>query len=200
MEAIRYGFAVFFLMVIPAVLVFWCIVHPFIGFWRKIGIKWTYSILLLILASMGWGMYCISDTLLAYTFPFNGWLCFIGIVMMGISIYISYHIKKSVSVSMLAGFPEVAPQQYKCKLITDGIYGRIRHPRYVEGTLTLVAWSLILNYPAIYALMGIFIVLMPIMVWLEERELLQRFRDEYREYSKKVPRFVPRLKNTESVK
>jgi uncharacterized membrane protein len=80
------------------------------------------------------------------------------------------------------------------ELITTGVYGVVRHPLYVAG-LIIVTFSprltvngLILTVLAdLYFLFGMFI---------EERRFIGIYGDRYREYMKRVPRMVPRLRNS----
>ena len=59
----------------------------------------------------------------------------------------------------------------------------------------LLAESLILNSFAILCWFGGFFILNAIYLPLfEERQLKERFGDEYVEYMRKVPRWIPRLK------
>jgi len=78
------------------------------------------------------------------------------------------------------------------ELVTTGVYGIVRHPLYVAG-LVIFTFSpritvngLIITVLAdLYFLFGMFI---------EERRFLRIFGDQYREYMKRVPRMVPRLR------
>jgi len=84
--------------------------------------------------------------------------------------------------------------QAKDKLVTTGLYTRIRHPQYVGFLLiTLglnVQWLTIIT-----------IVLWPLLALLyyrlaktEDKEMEAKFGDEFRKYKQKVPMFIPRLK------
>lgn len=75
------------------------------------------------------------------------------------------------------------------------IYGRIRHPRYVEFMVGGTGWALILNYLGVYLLMAITVLMLFVIVLLEERELRDRFGEAYVEYCARVPRFIPRLRD-----
>ena len=94
---------------------------------------------------------------------------------------------------MLLGFPELAPERYQSKLLTVGIYSRIRHPRYVEMMLFLLAHALLVNYLATYVIVVISGLALWFVVVLEEKELRERFGEEYTQYCEHVPRFVPRF-------
>ena len=74
------------------------------------------------------------------------------------------------------------------RLITWGIYGLIRHPQFAAGLIIL--WmrdltdtGLIINIVlSVYLMVG---------ARIEETRLLAMYSNEYAEYMKKVPRFVP---------
>jgi len=83
-------------------------------------------------------------------------------------------------------------QQRKGKLLREGVYGVVRHPRYLSAGIGMIANALIVNYLGVYVLL---IAVVPpgyLMLVLEERELLGRFGDAYREYQRDVPRLIPR--------
>ena len=79
-------------------------------------------------------------------------------------------------------------------LLTDRLYGRVRHPQYA-GLLLLIVGFLI-QWPTILT-----VLMAPVLVRTyirlarrEEAELLERFGDDYRRYCQRVPAFVPRLR------
>lgn len=77
------------------------------------------------------------------------------------------------------------------ELVTDGVYGVVRHPMYLAGIIAftfnpnITVNSLTVTVLAdLYFLWGVFI---------EERRMLEIFGDQYREYMKRVPRLIPRM-------
>jgi protein-S-isoprenylcysteine O-methyltransferase Ste14 len=89
--------------------------------------------------------------------------------------------------------PELSQRRYPGKLLTEGIYAKVRHPRYVEALLGTLGYALFANYLAVYIAFLLAIPALYLVVLLEERELRDRFGAEYEEYSRRVPRFVPRF-------
>lgn len=81
-------------------------------------------------------------------------------------------------------------------LATDGIYTRIRHPQYTGLFLILfgegvVHWPTIVSVSALPIIMAAYALL----ARREERNVLEQFGDEYREYMNRVPMFIPRFGN-----
>ncbi len=94
------------------------------------------------------------------------------------------------------GLPEIAPGAPGASgshLIREGIYGRIRHPAYLEGALLMASIALFCNYLFTWLLLAAYLPAIGLVVALEERELTERFGDAYRHYAKQVPRFIPHL-------
>jgi protein-S-isoprenylcysteine O-methyltransferase Ste14 len=87
--------------------------------------------------------------------------------------------------------PELS-RSNKGTLLTGGIYGTIRHPRYIEALFWSVAYALFANYVGAYVAVGLCIPVLYLIVVLEERELRGRFGAEYVAYCSRVPRFIPR--------
>ena len=63
-----------------------------------------------------------------------------------------------------------------------------------ELGLHVIAVALFCNYLATWVLAAFFCPAVYAMVVLEEKALCDRFGEEYEEYCRGVPRFVPRLK------
>lgn len=79
-------------------------------------------------------------------------------------------------------------------LIQQGLYKWIRHPMY--GSLLLFAFGLYLKRP--FNTINIILIVISLLAgiitaMLEEKEMINKFGDEYREYMKKTKRFIPFL-------
>ncbi len=79
------------------------------------------------------------------------------------------------------------------KVITSGVYSRVRHPQYLAGMLSHLGVSLLLSaYFSLLVTPVIFIVYILLSI-KEEKELINEFGEEYIEYSKGVPFIIPSL-------
>lgn len=79
------------------------------------------------------------------------------------------------------------------KLVTTGLYAYTRNPQYIGFLLiTLglnIQWLTIITF----LLWPVLVVLYYRLAKTEEKEIEAKFGDEFREYKKKVPMFIPRI-------
>lgn len=79
-------------------------------------------------------------------------------------------------------------------LITDGIHGYLRHPLYSADLLWGVAQMLMLhNWIAGFAYLIMVIPRTLVRIQKEEKVMLEKFGDEYRDYIEKTGGLLPRL-------
>lgn len=80
-------------------------------------------------------------------------------------------------------------------LVTRGVYQRIRHPMYASHWLWSVAQALLLhNWIAGPASLLLFLPLYLVRVPREEQMMLDHFGDDYRAYTARTGRVLPRLR------
>jgi uncharacterized membrane protein len=82
----------------------------------------------------------------------------------------------------------------KDKLVTSDVYALVRHPQYL-GFLILTM-SMLIHWPTLPTLLmwPVLIVLYYRLARDEEKEMLNRFGNEYAEYKRKVPFLLPLLR------
>ena len=198
MNLARYILAMMLLLALPPALLWWVAIHPFAAWWRKYGVWRTYAILsvpaCLWIATILW----FQKPLLEVDYGFDPNYTAVALLCLIAAMMIQIRRRKHLTHRILIGTPELSQNEYPGTLLTEGIYGRIRHPRYVELTLIMLGYALIANYLSVYILFGMSIPVLYIVVVLEERELRQRFGEAYTDYSENVPRFIPRLRKQPS--
>lgn len=192
METIRYAIAVMLITFIPAAILFWCIVHPFAQLWRKFGRSRSYWVICSLLVVVMTLLFLARQRLLAWAWPGHPALDVAGVVCLILSGWLRLRIAPHLPIRLLVGMPELAATR-ETELVTAGIYGRIRHPRYLQMDLALAGYAMIARYPAAYGALFLWLVGIRFVVFLEERELLRRFGDEYRRYCERTPRFIPKF-------
>lgn len=78
------------------------------------------------------------------------------------------------------------------RLITQGVYHRIRHPMYLALVLYSIGQALVIpNWVAGPSNLIAFAVLLALRVRAEERMMLEQFGDEYTAYMARTQRLVP---------
>ncbi len=144
-------------------------------------------------------MYAVSEPILAVEYGTEWILIGLAVVVYLTSVSIEVRCRRLLSAGMLLGGPELNPKRGPGKLLSEGIYGEMRHPRYVAVLLGLIAVALFCNYLGLYIIVALSVPGLYVVAILEERELLDRFGEEYREYMRRVPRFVPRRPSKQPV-
>jgi protein-S-isoprenylcysteine O-methyltransferase Ste14 len=80
------------------------------------------------------------------------------------------------------------------KLITNGIFGYIRHPMYASQWIWVIAQPLLIqNWLAGFLDLFVFIAFYFLRVRAEEKMMLDTFGDEYREYMNKTGAVIPKF-------
>lgn len=192
MDTVRYIVAALVWIVLPPALVHWFIIHPFVGFWRKRGKAVTITVLSVLLIGTWVGLFFTRDLVLVREFGthWSLWVAAAGAYVMSAGIEIQC--RKHLKFKMLVGVPELEADQRGRKLLDQGIYGRVRHPRYVAVTFGTLAMTLFANYLALWVLFPLAVVLLYVIALLEERELIASLGRVYEEYRERVPMFVPK--------
>ena len=79
------------------------------------------------------------------------------------------------------------------KLITHGIYKHIRHPMYLAMLLYTMGMPLIFSSVYGFLVTLWFIPLILYRIRIEEKMLIEKFGEAYREYMKKTKKIVPHV-------
>jgi len=188
----RYVVAIILLVSVPPSVLLWVAIHPFAAFWRRLGPVWTYAILGIPVAGYMAGAWFLRETLLGADLGTRLITMILAGIVIAAAVLLKSRVQRRLTFGLLSGMPELSKEKYPGSLLTDGIYGRIRNPRYVEVFLWNLAYALFANYAGSYAIVALYVLAISLVVRMEEKELRQRFGAAYDEYCRRVPRFVPK--------
>jgi protein-S-isoprenylcysteine O-methyltransferase Ste14 len=141
------------------------------------------------------GLFSLRHFLLGLDYGTSYPLAALGLALLIAAGALRFKLQKHLDLRTLLGFPEIAPDRFPRTLITEGIYSRLRHPRYVQLLIALFGYALIANYLAAYLAVAMWVPAIYVITLLEEKELRAHFGGAYDDYCRKVPRFLPKLKS-----
>lgn len=78
----------------------------------------------------------------------------------------------------------------KDHLITQGPYQYTRNPLYIADTFIFLGFALISNSLLVMILMVVLITTLLLLPFIEEAWLLEQYGEQYKNYMKKVPRYI----------
>lgn len=117
-------------------------------------------------------------------------LASLGFIPILISIYINFVARRDLA-RYWTPFASTGEDQ---KLVKTGIYAKVRHPIYLSGLILSLGFALIAGN--LYGLLFFILSLVAFVTRIkkEERELITRFGEEYKQYAKETSLLIPKLK------
>ncbi len=112
-----------------------------------------------------------------------------------IGLYISMKLLR-ISGKMLKEMGEPQEWGWTSKLVTNGVYGCVRHPHHFGIGLSITSIGLLIGGIATFSFMtiSIWISIVIFLIEIEEKELVEKFNGEYLKYKKNIPMLIPNLK------
>lgn len=191
MDEFRYFLGLVLILIMPVVITFWVVIHAGSKQWRKRSPEMAYSFagfFILIVMLLAWSY---RTRILGVDLGFNLVLFIAGAVIYIASFVLWKPVKNHLDFKTFAGVPEITNR--KIELIQDGPFAIVRHPRYLMVAIGVAGWCLMSNYAGAYLIGMLSIAGLFLIVWLEERDLVMRFGDEYSAYQKQVPQLIPTI-------
>jgi len=193
MDTTRYVLGVLLVVGVPPAILFWFLIHPFVGFWRGVGPWATYISVGTLSLVQFFLLYRFRDVLLGADLG-TDWILFsIGFVLYAASAWISVLTKRQLRLRTFAGLQELSEGDSGGGLLQEGVYGVVRHPRYLSVIIGTAGFAMFVNYVGGYLMVLGSIPALFLLVIIEERELADRFGTEYEAYRSRVPAIFPRL-------
>jgi protein-S-isoprenylcysteine O-methyltransferase Ste14 len=173
---------------------FWLLIHPRAEIWRQRHRerKPVYKLLLPLWVGMWVALFLLTYPLRHIVFyrSTGSWLIALFFFAMGLYLYARG--RHGFSPLQLSGHHELQPDQHQQTLVVQGIRQRVRHPIYLGHLCEMFAWSMGTGLAACWLLTAFAIITGAVMIRTEERELIHRFGDLYRDYRQRVPAIIPK--------
>ncbi len=109
-----------------------------------------------------------------------------------VSMAIGYTIAFFGVMLLIAGWREVYQANRQGRLATGGPYALVRHPQYTGIFLALFGEGVV-HWPTVFSLTAfpIVVIAYTLLARKEERQMMEKFGDQYREYQRRTPMFLP---------
>ncbi len=136
-------------------------------------------------------VYVFSPWLDFADYPLPNWTGWPGLAVFAVAVWVLWRAHRDLG-------PHWSPRlevRRDHKLVTEGVYNRVRHPMYAAHWLWGVAQALLLhNWIAGLSGLVFFAAFYFVRVRREERMLLRHFGEQYRSYMRRSGRVIPRLR------
>jgi len=124
------------------------------------------------------------------------WSTLLGVGELGmlISMLVGYALL-AVGLALFAqGWRELYRAHREQRLATGGLYRLVRHPQYTGLFIGLFGEGIV-HWPTLFsvALFPVIVLAYVLLARREERQMLERYGEEYLAYRRRVPMFLPRL-------
>ena len=171
---------------------FWLLIHPRVKYWRSRQ-KSPYRLLIPVWTTMWIALGILTAPWRRILIYETGWTWIPAAFLFLLGFWLYKSSGKHFSGAQLSGAAELLPARGEQRLVISGIRNRIRHPVYLGHLCEMLAWSIGTGLAVLYALAAFATVTGAIMILLEDKELEQRFGEEYRRYRNRVPALFPTL-------
>ncbi|MBK9317351.1 MAG: isoprenylcysteine carboxylmethyltransferase family protein [Acidobacteria bacterium] len=151
-------------------------------------------ILLRFFGLLGWGsviVYLVNPEWMKWAeMPLPAVARWIGVITGVIAVPLLYWLFKSIGKNIT----QTVKTRKEHKLVTKGPYRWVRHPLYSVGTLLFTSFALMASnwFIGLTTLIGL--VMLMVRLPKEEKNLVEKFGEEYKEYMKRTGRLIPRIR------
>jgi len=174
-------------IIYSSIPLFWFAIHPLAQRWRQMR-RSPYRILLpfwfAVIAALGavsWRWHSVQ----IYS---SSWVGLAALPFFFLAVRTYIRIRLEFGVTNFIGETELRPEQRQQKLIITGLHARMRHPIYLAHLCMFCGWTVFSGLLTNFVLLAISaLVTFPLMMKMEEKELVKRFGETYRDYQRNVP-------------
>lgn len=168
---------------------YWYVMHPPVNYWRNHPKAGFITGVLFSYPPVAAGMIVFRRALFRRDWP-HAWSIAAGLALVLFEGWVFWRVKKDLGAARLVGKTELSRDK---DMVRNGIYARMRHPRYTGSFLAIVGASMLAGTRTTWLVAATWTALMLLAIVFEEREMRARFGAAFEEYCRRVPRFVPLL-------
>lgn len=123
--------------------------------------------------------------------PKSDFTDYLGYMLAGFGTIIATKSSKKYAVKQFLGFEPTTKKDEK--LITTGLYAKVRHPLYSGLVLIFLGYFLFAGTISSAVHLGCLLLYLPIGIYFEEKKLVNQFGEAYQKYRDEVPAIIPWL-------
>ncbi len=181
------------IMIWPVIPLMWIPVHLATAFFRRLGEK-TYLLVAILWAVIAYLIFRQREFIIAPRIELSIFIRITGVILLAAGTLLHIWTASLLTFPGIIGIHEISEPQ-KSQLVEKGPFSSVRHPTYLAHTMMFLGVFLFTGVIAT-ALLTIadFIVVNLFVIPLEEKELLKRLGQDYKNYMERVPRIIPRLR------
>lgn len=180
-------FAALVLFVQLPIPLYWFVLHPLMGFWRRHPGPSYFIGLLLSWPPVTVCIIAFRHELFASGWP-PWWRIVLGIALVLFEVGLFARLTRDLGAARLVGKTELSGGG---AIVRHGIYAQLRHPRYLGSWLAILGAGVLAGTGVLWIVAAAWTALMLLAILLEEREMRERFGPEFQEYAREVARFFP---------
>ena len=187
--------ALFYLVMLLWIPFYWFFFHPAVRFWRRVGNR---AFWLALPVWLGFAVVIVEarHNILSHRVERNALTWVLGGMLFVAANWLDSQTRHAFGWKRLIGLAELNPQHRLSGVVRTGVYGRVRHPRYLLYMLMVLSMAFLTGAQPVFLLAFLNILLYQVLAPLEERELLDQYGTQYEDYRRSVPRFLPDLTRT----
>ncbi len=168
--------------------IYWLIMHGGMGFWRGRGRSAYWVAVGAAWGLGGWMLYHFLRPGLFAATDRPLWAIVAGAVLMGADVAILVIVEMELGGRRLVGQAELTRSG---ELAVSGLYACVRHPRYLGMMLGVLGVCLLAGSRQLWLVAAVWWIATLVFIWIEERELRDRFGAAYAAYAERVPALLP---------
>ncbi|SFU08437.1 Protein-S-isoprenylcysteine O-methyltransferase Ste14 [Algoriphagus locisalis] len=121
----------------------------------------------------------------------SGLTDYLGYMLAGFGTIIATKSSRNYSLKRFLGFSSAVNEEEQ--LVTTGLYAKVRHPLYSGLVLIFMGYFLFAGTISALIHLVCLLVYLPFGIYFEEKNLVEKFGEDYKNYREEVPALIPKF-------